>query len=133
MDARNPEGKVFRLTYVFKRSRAPFVARDLVSKRGCSRALYLPPKHGCSEARPKRTGPEQDSRLQRPSAESAETRGPSEARPQRLKCSYAKLASGAKATIFETSDAVPGYLRESLEFQKIESSRGLSQSGKASR
>ena len=29
----------FRLTYVFKRSRAPFVARDLVSKRGCSRAL----------------------------------------------------------------------------------------------
>ena len=77
----------FRLTYVFKRSCAPFVARNLVFAAFAAAHSNLPKMRGCNEARPDRNWGEQGLQLQRPPAESAKTRGASEASPQRLKCS----------------------------------------------
>ena len=77
----------FRVTFVFKRSRAPFVARDLVSSATAAVPYNNPWR--TAAARPGRTeiGSGWNFRFCGRSAESAETRGPSEARPQRLKCS----------------------------------------------
>ena len=101
---------LFRLTYVFKRSCAPSVARNLAAARSQPRILTSPK---CAAAtRPGRTGigESRDCSFSGRLAESAKTRGASESEPAALKVQLgavgAKLRGFANSVFFYLSPEI---------------------------
>ena len=82
----------FRLTSVFKRSCAPFVARNLVFAAFAAAHSNLPKMRGCNEARPNRNWEEQGFQLQRPSGRERENPRSERSEPAALKVQLGGVA-----------------------------------------
>jgi len=80
-----PRLRELRITYVFKRSCAPFVARNLVFAAFAAAHSSIPQMRGCNEARPNRNWEEQGFQLQRPSGRERENPRSERSEPAALK------------------------------------------------